>query len=308
MAKAIEVALTVVCPSRSRAAGYSDKIKQGQTTSITLSIKNTGSTEIKDIEIADSLPSDLSFAGGENSKKYTSLKPKDSREFQYILQSKDAGTFNLNPATATYADEKGNYYTAKSNTAVIEVIPSLTIPPIQTPQPTITLPSQTEPESSAVLLHGEKTDVVLGEDILLKLSAVNLITKPPMTVQVILYPPSGMSVTGSEFVKSGAGIYTTTYTLNPGDGKDIEIHIKSNQVGDFSVKGRIVYYFGEDKKSAEDHTLTLPIKVRKEPGQTAASPTSSNDGVATQKAPGFAGAIAIIGILSVTLLIRKRGT
>jgi hypothetical protein len=62
----------------------------------------------------------------------------------------------------------------------------------------------------------------LGEDILLELSAVNLITKPPMSVQVMIYPPSGMSVTGSEFVKSGAGIYTTTYTLNPGDGKDIE--------------------------------------------------------------------------------------
>ncbi len=90
--------------------------------------------------------------------------------------------------------------------------------------------------SSAVLLHREKTDVVLGEDILLKLSEVNLINKPPMTVQVILYPPSGMSVTGSDFVKSGAGIYTTTYTLNPGDGKDIEVHIKSNQVGDFVVK------------------------------------------------------------------------
>ncbi len=44
-----------------------------------------------------------------------------------------------------------------------------------------------------------------------------------------------------------------------GDGKDIEVHIKSNQVGDFNVKGRIVYYFGNDKDKAEDHSLTLPI-------------------------------------------------
>jgi len=160
--------------------------------------------------------------------------------------------------------------------------------------------SPSEPESSAVLLHGEKTDVVLGEDILLKLSAVNLITKPPMSVQVMIYPPSGMSVIGSEFVKSGAGIYTTTYTLNPGDGKDIEVHIKSNQVGDFNVKGRIVYYFGEDKDKAEDHTLNLPIKVRKEAGQTA--PLDS-----TPKTPGFAGEFAIIGILFVALLLKRRG-
>jgi hypothetical protein len=110
-----------------------------------------------------------------------------------------------------------------------------------------------------------------------------------------------MSVTGSEFVKSGAGIYTTTYTLNPGDGKDIEVHIKSNQVGDFNVKGRIVYYFGEDKDKAEDHTLNLPIKVRKEGGQTAPARVSD-----VAKAPGFGVEIAIIGILFIAIFIRKR--
>ncbi len=62
--------------------------------------------------------------------------------------------------------------------------------------------------SASVELHGEKTDVFLGDDIILKLSAVNIITKPVMTVQVILIPPSGMSVTSSEFVTSGAGQFT----------------------------------------------------------------------------------------------------
>ncbi|MFH1323367.1 MAG: hypothetical protein ABIH80_06020 [Methanobacteriota archaeon] len=52
-------------------------------------------------------------------------------------------------------------------------------------------------ENASVVLHGEKTDAVLGEDIILKLSAVNIITKPVMTVHVILIPPSGMSVTSS---------------------------------------------------------------------------------------------------------------
>ena len=122
-----------------------------------------------------------------------------------------------------------------------------------------------------------------------------------MTVQVILYPPSGMSITGSEFVESGAGIYTTTYTLDPGKGRDIEVHIKSNQAGDFGVKGRIVYYFGDDKKSAEDHTLTLPINVRKEPG-----PTMHDGGGTLPKTPGFAGEMAIISILFMALLIRRR--
>ena len=119
-----------------------------------------------------------------------------------------------------------------------------------------------------------------------------------MTVQAILYPPSGMSVTSSEFVKSGAGIFTTTYTLNPGDGKDIEVRIKSNQVGDFDVKGRIVYYFGDDKKSTKDQTLTLPIKVRK--GIDIQTP------VPVPTTPGFEIIIGIVGVLFVMLLKKKR--
>ncbi len=138
---------------------------------------------------------------------------------------------------------------------------TITTTPAPTPQPTA-IPS------ASVKLYGEKTDVVLGEDIILKLSAVNLITKPVMNVQVILIPPSGMSVTSLDFVTSGAGQYTTMYKLEPGSGKDIEIRIKTNQIGDFKVEGRIVYYFGDDKSTAEDHTLELPIKVRsaKRPG------------------------------------------
>ena len=96
--------------------------------------------------------------------------------------------------------------------------------------------SKPAPPSASVSLHGEKTQVVSGEDILLRLSAVNLITKPLMHVQVIIIPPSGMSVSSSEFVQSGAGQYTTTYDLDPGQGRDIEVRIESNQPGDFNVR------------------------------------------------------------------------
>lgn len=100
----------------------------------------------------------------------------------------------------------------------------------------------------SVSIHGEKTNVVLGEDILLKLSALNLITNPLMHVQVIIIPPSCMSVTSSEFVDIGAGQFSTTCELEHGAGRDIEVRISPNQVGDFSVIGRIIYYFNENKR------------------------------------------------------------
>ena len=127
-------------------------------------------------------------------------------------------------------------------------------------------------ENASVELHGEKTDVVLGEDIILKLSAVNIITKPMMTVQVILIPPSGMSVTSSDFVTSGAGQFTSTFNISTGAGRDIEVRIKANQIGDFEVKGRVIYYFGGDISTAEESTLSRPITVRAPPVPTEAPP------------------------------------
>ena len=147
--------------------------------------------------------------------------------------------------------------------------------------------------SASVSLHGEKTRVVSGEDILLKLSAVNLITKPVMHVQVIIIPPSGMSVSSSEFVQSGAGQYTTTYELDPGQGRDIEVRIETNQPGDFNVKGRVVYYFGEDTKNVEDNTLDLPIQVEEKPYAVEES------------LPGFTLASLIFILIAVFILKRR---
>ncbi len=272
-------------------------IKQGQTTTITLSVENTGSTEI-----TDTILSDLTFVSGETSKTYTSLRPKDSREFQYVLQLNDAGTFNLDPATATYADEEGNYHTTESKTAAITVIPSIDQPatPHTTKNPSADI------SAASVHLHGEKTDVVLGEDILLKLSAVNKITKPTMTLQVILIPPSGMSVTSADFVESGAGLYTSTYVIEPGVGRDIEVGIRSNQVGDFVVNGEVIYYFGDDKENAEEHLLSLPIKVRESPNPQQDTPAPTATSKEGNGIPGFEAAFAAVGLLLVALLIKKR--
>jgi len=132
--------------------------------------------------------------------------------------------------------------------------PGATASPSATTSPTIA--------NASVELYGDKTDVEVGENIVLILSAVNLITKPEMTVQVILKAPSGMSVTSSEFVVAGAGQYTTTYNLKSGFARNIEIVLKTTQPGDFNVEGRVIYYFGTDLSTQEDHILNLPVKVR----------------------------------------------
>ncbi|RZN42510.1 MAG: hypothetical protein EF813_01275 [Methanosarcinales archaeon] len=108
----------------------------------------------------------------------------------------------------------------------------MVIPSADKPTPQTAPKSSADVSTASVHLHGEKTDVVLGEAVLLKLSAVNIIGNPLMHVQVIIIPPSGWSVTSSEFAKSGAGQYTTTYDIESGVGRDIEVRIMPNQIGE----------------------------------------------------------------------------
>ncbi|RZN42508.1 MAG: DUF2341 domain-containing protein [Methanosarcinales archaeon] len=275
-------------------------IRQFQETTITISVENTGTTDATDIEIADAIHTSFDLTSGDfpNPKRYDLIRSGETRDLQYTIRAKESGTFTLDPATVTYADEDGNIQEAKSEPHIIKVIPS-------TEGGTSGGTSRSNPSIStaSVQLHGEKTDVVLGEDILLKLSAVNLITKPAMHVQVIIIPPSGMSVTSSAFAKSGAGQYTTTYELEPGTGKDIEVAIRSNQVGDFDVNGRIIYYFGDDCEGAEDHTLVLPITVRAElePG---AERTESSSGSKGASVPGFG--VVVTGMILFAIYLRRK--
>ncbi len=264
-------------------------IEQGQTATVTLTFTNTGTSELKNITVIDTLTPVFTLVSGKPDKNYELLKPKDSRSFQYVIQPSETGTFNLEPATVSYYDKDGSQNSGKSNLITVQVIPSNATP----------TPSQIS--NASVQLHGEKTDVVLGEDVFLKLSAVNLINKPVMHVQVIILPPSGMSVTSSEFVESGGGQFTTTYEIPPGKGRDIEVRIKSNQIGEFEVQGRIVYYFNDDSTNSEDHTLKLPIKVRAGAGQPTATNTPANG----KWIPGFEVLSALIGLLAL-FLIKKR--
>ncbi len=172
-------------------------------------------------------------------------------------------------------------------------------PKVTAPGPT---PVETDKELSAsVSLHREKTNVVVGEDVLLKLSVVNLITKPVMNVQVIIKPPSGMSVTSTEFSQGAAGQYTSTYKLDPGASRDIEVRLKPNEKGNFIVEGWVVYYFGDDITSKKEEILKEPITVRLSGEIT---PTAKpQDGDTSDGSSTILGLIAIIAIIFTAYVI-----
>lgn len=263
--------------------------EMGNITTITLTLTNTGTSDLKNITVSDTVPVGFTLATGSPEKSYDILKTKESRSFQYSITPSEPGTFSLEPASVSYYDKDSSPYTGKSGTTKVIIVPS-------------TRPVDGPASNASMQLHGEKTDVKLGEEILLKLSAVNLISKPVMHLQVIILPPSGMTVTSSEFSKSGAGQFTADYELAPGDLRDIEVKIKTNQVGEFKVQGRVIYYFDDDSAHAEDHTETLTITVRD--GQQPTTPPSTQNN--WNWLPGFGVLVAVIGILALYMIQKNR--
>lgn len=251
-------------------------ITLSQKVNVTIIIQNSGDSDIKEIEVVDKIIPNIEVISGNfpNHKKYDIIHPKESKKINYVIRAKDEiGEFNLDPVTITYIDDEGKKET-KSSDAIF-----------------IMISSGTTPAQPQVNLYGEKTDVYMGDEIILKLSGTNLITKPKMHVQVILTPPSGMSVISSEFIESGYGVFTANFDVEPGGQKGIGITLRPNQIGDFIVKGRMIYYFGNNKEREVNYEQNLPIKVRERY-------TAPPQPYYTQRdIPGFTSWLSLIGIL-----------
>lgn len=175
------------------------------------------------------------------------------------------------------------------------------------------VPISTAINEASINFYGEKTDVYIGEEIITRLSIVNLDSNPKMHAQIIILPSSGMSVTSAEFTKVSAGQFASNYVLEPGDGRDININLRSNQAGEFNIKGRVVYYFGEDKDNIQDYALDLPVTVRRPTVLTDSKIKNPQQDEVKKGMMGFeiiligVGMIAIILVISIIMIyILKR--
>ena len=130
-----------------------------------------------------------------------------------------------------------------------------------------------------------------------------------MHAQIIILPPSGMSVTSAIFTKTSAGQFAADFDIDPSEGgKEIEIILRPNQVGEFNIKGRVVYYFGEDKENTQDYPLDLPVSVRRPTVLTDSKIKNPQQDEVKKGMMGFeviligVGMIAVILIFSVALI------
>lgn len=167
----------------------------------------------------------------------------------------------------------------------------------------LSIPASADYKAS-ISLYGEKTDVYIGEDIIAKLSIVNLVSNPKMHAQVIILPPSGMSVSSAIFTKTSAGQFEASFDIDPsGGGREIEIVLIPNQAGEFNVKGRVVYYFGDDKENTQDYSLDLPVSVRRPTVLTDSKINAPRQNEVKKGMMGFEVILLGVGMIALVLIV-----
>ena len=96
-------------------------IQEGETTTISIRVENTGSGDAKAVEVTDTVPTGFKIISGSKSASFDKIKPGDYRTSEYTLKATGSGKFTCDPATATYKDADGNSYSAASNSVSIQV-------------------------------------------------------------------------------------------------------------------------------------------------------------------------------------------
>ena len=184
--------------------------------------------------------------------------------------------------------------------------------PIQTPAPVVSpipseYPSPTlKPGVPYVNLYGHKTDITVGETVILYLSVVNPITSPgTLKVQLTLQIPSGWSITSGEFSPPVGGFQTAVYEIEQGPGpKTIGIHMLANQPFDDVITGYTDYYFVKQPEPKYHKEVNEPVTAKEKKLLPSPTPRPAETPAPRPIIPGFEAILAIAGLLAVAYLLR----
>jgi hypothetical protein len=127
-----------------------------------------------------------------------------------------------------------------------------------------------------------------------------------LTADVQISVPSGVHVFGEGFGYGGAaGTVAGKFTVPPGTVRTIQINIKSEKTGTFTVHFTGLYWPGDDKDAFQQISLTHPLTV-KEPSPKPLDPKPTEGG--NKELPYtyiIVGCLAVIAIAFIAMMLRK---
>lgn len=163
-----------------------------------------------------------------------------------------------------------------------------------------------------VVLRPVNDVVTKGQDGLVELYVDNpTLNEVTLNVDARITVPSGIQVYGQGFGQAdAAGTVYGTFSVPPGKVRTININVKGDKVGTYTIHFSGMYWPGDNKDNYNPISLTHPFEV-KEPSTKSqeSSSSGSSSGVKAQGSgsfsiPGFGIFIAVLGLLAV--YIRRR--
>ena len=152
-----------------------------------------------------------------------------------------------------------------------------------------------------VYFQSTKGTINKGENAVFTLGALNPIGRKNMTVELILKAPSGVSVSGISFGKSGGGMYQATFEIEPGEGmKFITVNLIGNDLGTHKIEAEVHYTVPDGEVMTQQEMLT--ITVIDESIKTTPTPVTGE----APKPAGFELIFAIAGLLAVAYLVGQK--
>jgi hypothetical protein len=199
---------------------------------------------------------------------------------------------------------------AESNEANNKKLVTLNVLPPPIPDPgssTAPPPPPPRPPEDSVFLDIQNPEVTTGQDIILGISASNLVGNPAMTVKMVLSLPAGLSLTSDNFTEGDDAQYTTVYNVAPGDMRQIEIRLRSDQAGNFDIFGEISYYFEDNENAAYLQVFSFPVSISAvEIPSPAPTPIPSSEGGFFSDWRMILGIFAVIGLIITVLVTLRR--
>jgi hypothetical protein len=165
-------------------------------------------------------------------------------------------------------------------------------------------PQPSKPAEATLQLTGTRTQITTDELASLTFSGVNLVGNEPMTIQLILQSPSGVSIASVTNADSGSNQYTAVFTLAPGESRNVRVALNANQPGTHVVNGIAAYYFGDNKTETKRYSQSLELQVQPEQTQIS-STTIGTEPTTNGSGPGFSFFGVVVSVVAVISVLRK---
>ena len=101
----------------------SGSLKQGNDARITISVFNSGTTTVHDVEILDTDLPEFPVLIRQKQYSVPLIEPNGTGILAYMVHSTKAGSLRLNKSAVVHTDQEGNYQITYSNYEKVVVLP-----------------------------------------------------------------------------------------------------------------------------------------------------------------------------------------